>query len=732
LNKLTSIIVLSYNNLEITTKPCIESILKNTRSENYELIIVDNASTDKTQNYLKEISSKNQHVKLCLNESNKGFSAGNNDGIRISSGEYIVLLNNDTLVPKGWLKPLIKNLSKRNVGLVGPLTNSAGNEQCINIENLNESNYEKKIKHYLSNHHSEVHETQRLGFFCVAMNREVLNTIGYLEERFGVGMFEDDDYCIRVLKKKYLILIAEDCFVFHKGSISFNKLSTDIYRELFEKNKILFESIHKTQWTFADIALSYWDKLDKDLAQYKKNHTQIDPAIENVLVRWENFRHILVQIELERLKVTGDKKTTKLKKGQWDFRWNNFKIHLIYGSWQQRFDYFKNISKRFNKYLNARFKKIFTVHNLKKENSMLRDFLNSVEIPPTNTRFVIFPPTIDYSYMKQRPQMIANAFAKKGYFVIYGTKNYNSDQVEIAKKISSNFYVINEKFFSFLSCLVEAKNSTFFCMWPNNIKHLMDLDYNLVIYDYMDELKLLEPSKSSINENHQKMMDAADIISVSISKLKNKIPDLYKNKSILIPNAVSEDFIKELTKSKKIPPEILIHKHKKIIGYYGAISKWFDFNLMQSIAESWKDNLVVLIGPISKNVEGRVARLKKINSNIIFLSNKDQLHLIPYLKKFDICIIPFIKNVVTNSVSPVKLYEYFSAGKPVISTDIYECKNNPLVFTASSYDEFNQYIYEILYKNKVKNSKIFKDYAKKNTWMCRVTSLENFAKKIIK
>lgn len=352
MNIKVSIIVLTYNNLEHTTKPCVESILKNTPKDSYELILVDNASTDSTQSYLKETSLKNDHIKLCLNQTNRGYSGGNNDGIRMATGEIIILLNNDTLVPREWLESLVSPFNNnKDIGLVGPLTNSAGNEQRIDLEGLNETNYEEIIKPYLARHSGLIYKTQRLGFFCVAIRKEVIKQVGYLEERFGIGMFEDDDFCVRVLKKGFSIIIAESCFVYHKGSFSFNKLSSEKYRELFDKNKNLYENIHNIHWTFADIAFAYLEKLNTDLKRYQKNNSEISPDIENIIVRWHSFYHLLIQIELEKLKTSSVKKTAKLKKGQWNMRWHNFKTSFVSGSWNQRSKYVLHLLKKMKKLL---------------------------------------------------------------------------------------------------------------------------------------------------------------------------------------------------------------------------------------------------------------------------------------------------------------------------------------------------------------------------------------------
>ncbi len=290
----TSIIVLCYNQLSVATKPCIESILRNTPVGSYELILVDNASTDGTAEYLKSIAENNSLIKLQLNSVNKGYAGGNNDGIKMANGQFIILLNNDTLVPAGWLSCLLRPFDcYPQVGLIGPVTNSAGNEQRIEIEALNEGNFEEKIQGYLDRQKDEVYFTEKLGFFCVAIRRSVIDKVGLLDESFGIGMFEDDDYCFRAKKAGFDLVIAEDSFVYHKGSLSFNKLAIKEYQELFNKNRELFRKKHDYVWTYADIAMLNWRRIAHDLSLISE---QADSAtIERILSRAKNFEDSIYQ-----------------------------------------------------------------------------------------------------------------------------------------------------------------------------------------------------------------------------------------------------------------------------------------------------------------------------------------------------------------------------------------------------------------------------------------------------
>lgn len=255
----TSIVVLAYNGCDALTRPCIESLLEHTQPGSYELILVDNASNDSTADYFRQLARRYSFVRLCINEENKGYAGGNNDGIRLATGRYIVLLNNDTLVGPGWLAPMLHRLETTpEIGLLGPVTNAAGNEQRIDLEALNEKNFVEVTSRYTLAQRGCWFETEKLGFFCVVGRREVFEQVGLLDERFGLGMFEDDDYCVRVRKAGYKLAVVEHAFVFHKGSMSFKTLPTQDYHQLFEKNRTYFFNKHGIVWTYADIATAIW------------------------------------------------------------------------------------------------------------------------------------------------------------------------------------------------------------------------------------------------------------------------------------------------------------------------------------------------------------------------------------------------------------------------------------------------------------------------------------------
>jgi GT2 family glycosyltransferase/2-polyprenyl-3-methyl-5-hydroxy-6-metoxy-1,4-benzoquinol methylase/tetratricopeptide (TPR) repeat protein len=214
---LTSIVILTFNQLGYT-RQCLASIAHST-DEDYEIIVVDNGSTDGTPDYLRSLPN----VKLIENATNRGFPAAANQGIKAAKGRQVLLLNNDTVVTTGWLWRLLDALySDPKIGMVGPSSNNVSGPQQIPVAYRDLDGIDGFAWEWGRANHRKLEETQRLVGFCMLIRREVIDRIGLLDERFGIGTFEDDDYCIRAALEGYRLSIVRGAFVHHFGSATFN------------------------------------------------------------------------------------------------------------------------------------------------------------------------------------------------------------------------------------------------------------------------------------------------------------------------------------------------------------------------------------------------------------------------------------------------------------------------------------------------------------------------------
>jgi GT2 family glycosyltransferase len=242
-----SIIILTYNNLDYT-RICLDSIYAKTDSPEFEVIVVDNASSDGTPVFLRTYAETKPNLRLILNSSNLGFARGNNIGAAEAAGDQLVFLNNDVVVTRGWLSTLTAYLQNQEVGMVGPATNSSGNECQVRVEYSGLDGLDEFAERFVNENRGRSFEIRMLPFQCVAMRKSAFEEIGPLDERFGIGMFEDDDYALRVARKGYRILCAEDAFIHHWGSASFSKLGYIEYWQLFKANLKKFEDKWGISW----------------------------------------------------------------------------------------------------------------------------------------------------------------------------------------------------------------------------------------------------------------------------------------------------------------------------------------------------------------------------------------------------------------------------------------------------------------------------------------------------
>lgn len=212
---LTSIVLVTYNQVDYTRR-CLESIEQFTDLP-YEIIVVDNASSDDTRDYLR----RHPRVQLLANATNRGFPAAANQGIRAASGQQILLLNNDTIVTTGWLERLLSALEQEHVGLVGPCSNCVSGPQEVTVGYKNLTDLDGWAWDWSRAHRGQTVTLDRLVGFCLLVRREVFEKIGLLDERFGIGCYEDDDICRRAIAAGFRAVVAQDAFVHHFGSRTF-------------------------------------------------------------------------------------------------------------------------------------------------------------------------------------------------------------------------------------------------------------------------------------------------------------------------------------------------------------------------------------------------------------------------------------------------------------------------------------------------------------------------------
>ena len=243
-----SVVILNWNNARLTAAS-IMSLLQTSTYSDLEVICVDNGSEPDDRTTLDRLLRGVDGIVHVRNAENLGFAGGMNSGVRASTGDVLILLNNDAFLGPGGIEGIESRLRDPRIGLVGPVTNWTGNEAKIDSSPSTFGEFLRTCSRRRIEHAGGVSTTRNLAFFCVALTRSTWTRVGELDDSFGIGMFEDDDYCRRVRALGLELCILEDVFVYHVGEASFSALREDgSYAKLFSANRQVFETKWGTVW----------------------------------------------------------------------------------------------------------------------------------------------------------------------------------------------------------------------------------------------------------------------------------------------------------------------------------------------------------------------------------------------------------------------------------------------------------------------------------------------------
>jgi len=232
-----SVIILSHDHFDETTGPCLSSLAQEPGQGEIEVLVVDNGSGAETRAKLREFRARQPAIRVLESPRNLGFAGGNNLGLREAQGEIFLLLNSDTRVPPGMLRRVTATLTAHpEVALLGPVTNAAGTEQRIFVQERAPEGIMAEGLRFAEASGGRLLTSVRLDFCCVAICRAAHRRIGELDEGFGLGYYEDFDYCVRARALGLSLAVAEGIFVYHRGGGSFAALQ-DEAKALIARNK---------------------------------------------------------------------------------------------------------------------------------------------------------------------------------------------------------------------------------------------------------------------------------------------------------------------------------------------------------------------------------------------------------------------------------------------------------------------------------------------------------------
>lgn len=309
--------------------------------------------------------------------------------------------------------------------------------------------------------------------------------------------------------------------------------------------------------------------------------------------------------------------------------------------------------------------------------------------------FVFYPYTEWNLPIFQRPQQIALALTENRDDVLYFfcTTNCIYDKIELIDKLNDNLYVTTE--YDYLMKLKTDKRVLHLYSTDivSDIYEIEDAHQNgdKILYEYIDEIHedITQSIPKQFMIKHKQMLKNENYYVVTTAdKLYDDVKEKRNEKFILATNGVKvEDFTKKDTDN--IPEKIKVFKEKydKIICYYGALAKWFDYELLEKCAKRYPKYCFLLIG-IEYDKSLKESGILDRNKNIEYIGKVDYSKLVLYAKMADLLTIPFLINDVTKSTSPVKLFEYMALQVPILTTDLPECRKYKSVNIGKNHEDY--------------------------------------------
>ncbi len=299
---------------------------------------------------------------------------------------------------------------------------------------------------------------------------------------------------------------------------------------------------------------------------------------------------------------------------------------------------------------------------------------------------VIFLPSIGWDIVNsQRPHHLAREFARQGHVAIFDSSN-SYDDVSGFKEIEPDLFLFrgSEDVLTQIAAPI---------LWTFTYNFDRRDPYQAsarTVYDWIDDFDVFHFDRTFLERNHHRALKEATLV-VSVARGLHDRASAVRPDALYLPNGVEYDHFAD--QSIPLPDDSDIdptwRKGKPLAGYYGAMAEWFDYELLTAVARSRSDWNFLLIGPMYDNSLRERGRSLLKCPNVRWVGQRAYKRLPSYLSLFDVAMIPFVINNITIATSPLKLFEYFAGGKPVVTTPMPECEAFAEVAIAGNVREFS-------------------------------------------
>jgi glycosyltransferase involved in cell wall biosynthesis len=280
---------------------------------------------------------------------------------------------------------------------------------------------------------------------------------------------------------------------------------------------------------------------------------------------------------------------------------------------------------------------------------------------------------------------MAIALAEMGYLVLYGVFIDSPDDVETFREIRPNLVLCRAP-----AQVFHGLDEAVMLSYAHNYPWVKRAQAKRILYELIDKFEIWPDFPIQVMRSyHRQLLARATVVAGTATDLMAELTPTRPD-ALLCPNGVDYAHFAPSAEGDAPPtPEDmreLVARGKPIIGYYGALAEWFDYDLLAKVARALPDYEFALIGPEYdlKLAETAIHGVE----NIHWLGAKPYAALPAYLRCFSVATIPFVVNDAINAVSPIKLFEYMAGGKPIVTSDLVECRKYPVVLRATTPDEW--------------------------------------------
>lgn len=352
-------------------------------------------------------------------------------------------------------------------------------------------------------------------------------------------------------------------------------------------------------------------------------------------------------------------------------------------------------------------------------------FYQQIQEKVSGRNVYIVIPCIDWNIpIFQRPHQIATVLSgQPDAHVFFVSDEYRYDNFAGIQSVNDHLDLLSWRIVKEIgSAFSHAEQVTVFMSWPRHADLLDYIPYQKLVYEYIDDLSLFYYYTDEMKSKHYELIRDADLTVCTARALFEDAKPVAK-KALLSPNAGDYTFFHDNRNCPMEPslPE-KIKPYKCVLGYYGCLASWFDYDLILEVARRKPEWCFLLVGYC---FDGTISRLQEAAlDNIILYPPQPYQKLPSFMAAFDIQTIPFVINDITKATSPVKLFEYMAVGKPILTSALPECLQYQSVITYRDAEDFIKKTEHLLcIRNDFDYLAQMDAEAQNNTWHSRVTEI---------